>query len=442
MITSSLVISISTVIVCFTQSCLMNFFIYKSCELKEKSKVSKSIIYLTVIAEALIILFSMFSKYFLLPILLILIFALYTNILYKGVVVRNIFLSTVLVAYFVSHFLINIFFDTVVDVFYNDYFSPYETFGSTVYLFDFSYLCAHVLCHFVFVLIILRVAGKVKIQNFCLYLTVPTIAFLSIIALMLLLLCTPVEPLAQLCVCVLVISLLTLTALAYALIYKLKHEEKIKIKEALLCQKEKLIEQNLNEVEAIYNKNRSLRHDLKNSNTAIIALIENGDYNKAKELLLDNERSIVNTNVFYSKNQVLNLILNTKISKLGALGVDIKLEIMADLNFIDSRDICVIFGNLLDNIYDYYKCNDAPEKVTIIRVFESQGNVVIEIDNKIDDSILNKNPTLQTTKADGQSHGFGIEGVKEKILCYNGVIDISERDGMFIVSCIIPKTDS
>ena len=72
MITSSLVISISTVIVCFTQSCLMNFFIYKSCELKEKSKVSKSIIYLTVIAEALIILFSMFSKYFLLPILLIL----------------------------------------------------------------------------------------------------------------------------------------------------------------------------------------------------------------------------------------------------------------------------------------------------------------------------------------------------------------------------------
>ena len=156
---------------------------------------------------------------------------------------------------------------------------------------------------------------------------------------MLLLICTPVEPLAQLCVCVLIISLLALTVLAYVLIYKLKHEEKIKIKEALLQQKEKLIEQSLNEVETIYNKDRSLRHDLKNSNTAIIALIENGDYNKAKELLLDNERNIIKSNVFYSKNQAINLILNTKLSKLDTLGVDIKLEIMADLNFIDSRDI-------------------------------------------------------------------------------------------------------
>ena len=442
MVASSLVISILTVLVCLTQSCLMNFFIFKSCELKEKSKVSQIIIALTAIAEALIILFSLFSKYFLLPILLVLIFALYTNILYKGVAVRNIFLATVLVAYFVLRFLINIFFDTVVKAVYNDYIAPYETFGSTIDLFNFSYLCAHVMCLFMLVLIMLKVTGKVKVQNFCLCLTVPTISFLSIIALMLLLICTPVEPLAQLCVCVLIISLLALTVLAYVLIYKLKHEEKIKIKEALLQQKEKLIEQSLNEVETIYNKDRSLRHDLKNSNTAIIALIENGDYNKAKELLLDNERNIIKSNVFYSKNQAINLILNTKLSKLDTLGVDIKLEIMADLNFIDSRDICVIFGNLLDNIYDYYKCNDAVEKTAIIRVFESQGNVVIGIENKIDGSILRKNPALQTTKADSQSHGFGIEGVKEKILCYNGVIDISEKKGMFTVSCIIPKTDS
>ena len=78
----------------------------------------------------------------------------------------------------------------------------------------------------------------------------------------------------------------------------------------------------------------------------------------------------------------------------------------------------------------------------MINVFESQGNVVIKIENKIEDSILSKNPSLQTTKGDNQSHGFGIEGVKKKILSYNGVIDISERNGMFIVSIIIPKADS
>lgn len=442
MIASSLIISISTVLVCLTQSCLMNFFIYKSCELKDKSKTSQIILALTAIAEAIIILFSLFSKYFLLPILLVLIYILYTNILYKGIVVRNIVLSAVLIAYFVLRFLINAFFDTVVNAVYNDYLPPYETFGSTIDLFNLSYLCAHVLCLFIIVLIMLRITCKVKIKNFGLVLTVPAIAVFSIIALMLLLLCTPVDPLTQLCVLVLIISLLMLTALAYVLIYKLKYEEKIRIKEALLQQKESFIEQSLNEVETIYNKDRSLRHDLKNSNTAIIALIENEDYNKAKELLLDNERNIMTGNVFYSKNQALNLILNTKLSKLGTLDVDIKLEIMADLNFIDNRDICVIFGNLLDNIYDYYKCNKRVERVVIIRVFEIQGNVVIEIENKIGDSILNKNPSLLTTKTDSQGHGFGIEGVKQKILSYNGVIDISERNGMFIVSSIIPKADS
>lgn len=442
MIASSLIISISTVLVCLFQSCLMNFFIYKSCELKEKSIVSKIIIILTAIAEALIILFSLFSKYFLLPILLALIFVLYTNILYKGIVVRNIVLSVVLAVYFIISFMINSFFGTIVNAFFNDYLPSYETFGSTADLFNFSYLCAHMMCFLIIVLVILRARGKVTIKNFGLVLTVPAIAVFSITALMLLLLCMPVVPLAQLCVLVLIISLLMLTALAYVLIYKLKYEERIRIKEALLQQKESLIEQSLNEVETIYNKDRSLRHDLKNSNTAIIALIENGENNKAKELLLDNERIIMENNVFYSKNQALNLILNTKISKLSNLCVDIKLEIMADLKFIDDRDICVIFGNLLDNVYDYYKCNECVEKTVIINVFESQGNVVIEIENKIDGSVLDKNPDLQTTKADSQGHGFGLEGVKKKILSYNGVIDISERNGMFIVSGIIPKADS
>ena len=442
MIASSLLILISTVLVCLSQSCLMNFFIYKSCELKEKSRASLIIIAMTATAEALIILFSLSSKYFLLPILLVLIFVLYTNILYKGAVVRNIFLSAVLVAYFALRFLINAFFDIVVNAVYNDYLLSYDTFGSSTNLFNFSHLCANMLCFFIIVLIMLRATGKVTIKNFGLVLTVPAIAVFSIIALMLLLLCVPVVPLAQLCVLVLIISFLVLTVLAYVLIYKLKYEEKIKIKEVLLQQKESLVEQSLKEVETIYNKDRSLRHDLKNSNTAIIALIENGDYNKAKELLLDNEKNIMTNNIFYSKNQALNLILNTKLSKLASLGVDIKLEVMTDLYFIDSRDICVIFGNLLDNIYDYYKCNVIEGPIAIIRVFERQGNVVIGIENKIYDSILSKNPSLQTTKGDNQSHGFGIEGVKKKILSYNGVIDISERNGMFIVSIIIPKTDS
>ena len=65
MIASSLLILISTVLVCLSQSCLMNFFIYKSCELKVKSKASHIIIVLTAVAESLIILFSLSSKYFL-----------------------------------------------------------------------------------------------------------------------------------------------------------------------------------------------------------------------------------------------------------------------------------------------------------------------------------------------------------------------------------------
>jgi len=52
------------------------------------------------------------------------------------------------------------------------------------------------------------------------------------------------------------------------------------------------------------------------------------------------------------------------------------------------------------------------------------------------------NPSLRTTKEDYKNHGFGIASVREIISKYNGVLDIREAVGFFVVSCIIPITGS
>lgn len=432
-------IIIVTMIACLLQAALMNYFLYKTCEYREKSSISWAVLIFSGGMEAAVIFFLLSSHYFILPFLLALIFILYTNILYKDKILRNVFVFIILSVYFTLRSVVEFLFSALKNLAYNQGNLTQGTFGTETDLQNYALLCTQILSLFIVVLVILHFMNKVRLRNFWLGFTVPTIVLLSIISIMVLTVSTKIELITCLCLTILIAAFLLLTTLAYVLMYKLDKEEKIKIKEALLIQKEQLIEQNLNEMQAVYNKNQSLRHDLKNANAAVVALIESGNLQKAKSMLLENEKITSENRMVYSKDQALNLLLNMKLSALHTLGVDVKLEIMTDLTFIASKDLCVIFGNLLDNIYDYYKTEGHKEKFASVKAYESQGNVIIEIKNRIFSTVLGVNPELKTKKDKSDRHGIGVESVKSKISTYSGVMDIHEENELFIVTIMIPK---
>lgn len=63
------------------------------------------------------------------------------------------------------------------------------------------------------------------------------------------------------------------------------------------------------------------------------------------------------------------------------------------------------------------------------------------VKNTIQDSVLEKNQQLDSCKENKIEHGWGLKSVREIVEKHEGMIDIYEKNGMFIVSTLLIKED-
>ena len=61
------------------------------------------------------------------------------------------------------------------------------------------------------------------------------------------------------------------------------------------------------------------------------------------------------------------------------------------------------------------------------------------IRNRINHSILKNNKLLETSKPDKTNHGFGIYSISEIVEKYDGMKDIYEKNGYFVVDIMLKK---
>ena len=187
------------------------------------------------------------------------------------------------------------------------------------------------------------------------------------------------------------------------------------------------------EINKIQEQMRLLKHDMKNHTLVIANYLESGKIEDAKQYVssildkLNKMYTYVNVG-----NALLNYIINTKLSKAKELGVEIKAEI-ENLTFayIDSMEFSALLNNLLDNAIEAAITSD--RKQIDIKILSQKGFDTIQVKNSIDKSVLANNPKFNTTKSES-GHGYGIKQIKSIVEKYDGMMDIDEDDGMFIVS--------
>ena len=117
--------------------------------------------------------------------------------------------------------------------------------------------------------------------------------------------------------------------------------------------------------------------------------------------------------------------------------VDVKCTILSKMEGIDDLEFCTVFGNLMDNAIE------AERKVTgkkeiIIFVEEKMGYLRLEIQNKIEKSVLNENSSLNTTKKDTSSHGIGHKSVKRTMQKVGGALKYYETGDLFCAEACVP----
>lgn len=112
------------------------------------------------------------------------------------------------------------------------------------------------------------------------------------------------------------------------------------------------------------------------------------------------------------------------------------------LSFMDTVDICSIFGNALDNAIEYEKTIPDPQKRMInLTVVDRNGVfLVIRCENYYEGygNMTLEKQLPKTTKADKSLHGYGLRSIQHAVHKYGGEMDIEVKNNWFRLKILIP----
>lgn len=140
-------------------------------------------------------------------------------------------------------------------------------------------------------------------------------------------------------------------------------------------------------------------------------------------------------------NEALDVIFAEK--SLVCRKNDIKLNWMIDgkkIDFMETADIYVLFGNLIDNAIEAVeKLVDGEKRIISLNVYAENEAVKVEMSNYYaGEIILGDGGLPKTSKSDKGYHGIGLRSVRLITESYGGKTSVSAEDGIFTVKISIP----
>lgn len=139
-------------------------------------------------------------------------------------------------------------------------------------------------------------------------------------------------------------------------------------------------------------------------------------------------------------NQILDTVLTSK-SLLCAKN-DITFTCVADgtlVDFMDTTDICSIFGNALDNAIECEKqIPDKEKRLIHVTVSRQRDFLMIKVENYFEGKLKYGEGTPVTTKKDKKVHGYGIKSMRYTAEKYEGALSIHAEDNWFELKVLIP----
>ena len=184
-------------------------------------------------------------------------------------------------------------------------------------------------------------------------------------------------------------------------------------------------------------------HDLKHQ----IRALRNASKEEINKYLDEIEESVqIYEAIVKTGNEVLDTILTEKSLYCKKKGIIV--SCVADgsqMDFIDTVDLYAILGNAIDNAIEAVEKFKTREKRQIdVLIYRQQQFLAINVINPIKGNLVFENAIDEnhdlpvTTKQDKNHHGFGLRSMKYILKRYDGVLNVSEEDGVFSLMMLIP----
>ncbi len=209
---------------------------------------------------------------------------------------------------------------------------------------------------------------------------------------------------------------------------------KIKEKNKMLEYKNKILENNIQEIKKLYQSYIYTYHDIKNHFIVLQEYCKSGKSEKAVQYIEKISKPIHKIKQYVnSGNMALDIILNYKIGEAekGGIVVDLEIDRMEMLN-VEENDLCAIFSNLMDNAIEACYHMDKGRKWIQVTIKRIKDICLIDISNSCDFNNFEENIKCKQSK--NGVHGYGMKSIKSKVKKYGGNVKWGYEKEKFIVN--------
>ena len=206
-----------------------------------------------------------------------------------------------------------------------------------------------------------------------------------------------------------------------------------KEKETLLV-REEIAKKQYEELAELISQNRQIVHDIKNHLLVIKEYARHKEHENIENYVDGiSKEYAVSMSKYWSGNQVIDFVLNQKISKAEKTGIDVnvKTEPIGAIPMSES-EICALFGNLLDNAIEASAKVAEGNRWIEVYLSQKRNMLFIEIANNFLEEPVFENGDPVSLK--GSSHGYGIKSVKRVVGKYDGMMTYKVSNKIFRVN--------
>lgn len=191
-----------------------------------------------------------------------------------------------------------------------------------------------------------------------------------------------------------------------------------------------------------YRQSERLRHDMKNHIIALLALSRNQEWEKLDRYLRNMESIALDADGDMTGNKAVDALLYQKRKRAEGENIKWECDVQMPKGYgIHEFDLCVLFGNILDNALEACERMQGDEcRFIHIQARTVKKCFLLEVKNSMDRS--EKYTDGCSKKGDSREHGIGLLNVSDVVNKYNGGMNTEAGDGVFTLSVLMPMNDS
>ena len=184
---------------------------------------------------------------------------------------------------------------------------------------------------------------------------------------------------------------------------------------------------------------RRLHHDMKNHLLGIQKLASDND--KLEKYVADLISSTEDYEMICdSGNSMIDGLLSEKQRVAAAKGISFSAAVdLRNAGFINDMDLCIIFGNALDNAIEASsRVKDADLRSIMVRCRREGSNLVLSVQNYYEGELKKEGSAILTSKTE-PGHGLGLSSIRRAVGKYGGIMTTATDDyHNFILTVMIP----